>query len=513
MISKILARGLPFVIVVNCFAQNIPYRDRLFEVQVTENIQYATGAVQSPEPGNKPLLLDLYQPVDDNTLGNRPALILLHGGAFVTGDKTNPITVDLAEDLASRGFVVASISYRLVGDDPPTPGDDKLTRVIAAAVEDASKAVLWMQQNAAENRVDASRIALGGSSAGGITSVLAAYTRNANLPIRAVLNLWGPISDRAREIRAGHPPLLIIQGTEDDLVDFRDAIFMAQRAQMAPIPVEFYLLEGAPHTLPLTTTVGGVSLYDRIADFLSYHLGVGLYSGTSELVPVSAASYQRSVAPGGIVTIFGDAFTDRAVAGEEPELSLDNVTVRVESGAGTHQSALYFVSPAAINAVLPDAATPGVAGIVVKDSTGAERRRTIVLNQIAPSLVAANGDGRGVPAAFLLRVSADDQRSIEPVFDCSDGAGQCVPRPIRFAAGERLFLSLFGTGIRNRPDAVAARVNGEPVAVQYAGPQPEFTGLDQVNIELPPSLAGSGDVSLVVSVDGFASNVLTLQFN
>jgi len=154
-----------------------------------------------------------------------------------------------------------------------------------------------------------------------------------------------------------------------------------------------------------------------------------------------------------------------------------------------------------------------VAGIVVKDSTGAERRRTIVLNQIAPSLVAANGDGRGVPAAFLLRVSADDQRSIEPVFDCSDGAGQCVPRPIRFAAGERLFLSLFGTGIRNRPDAVAARVNGEPVAVQYAGPQPEFTGLDQVNIELPPSLAGSGDVSLVVSVDGFASNVLTLQFN
>ncbi|MBX5496014.1 MAG: hypothetical protein IRZ15_11835, partial [Bryobacteraceae bacterium] len=103
--------------------------------------------------------------------------------------------------------------------------------------------------------------------------------------------------------------------------------------------------------------------------------------------------------------------------------------------------------------------------------------------------------------------------SIEPVFDCSAGAGQCVPRPIQFTLGERLFLSLFGTGIRNRPDAVAARVNSEPVAIQYAGPQPEFAGLDQVNIELPPSLAGSGEVSLVLSVDGFASNVLTLRFD
>jgi uncharacterized protein (TIGR03437 family) len=74
-------------------------------------------------------------------------------------------------------------------------------------------------------------------------------------------------------------------------------------------------------------------------------------------------------------------------------------------------------------------------------------------------------------------------------------------------------LVLFGTGIRFRDTnaPVTATVGGEPADVLYGGAQPEFIGVDQVNLLLPRKLAGRGEVDVLVVVDGLACNTVRVH--
>jgi uncharacterized protein (TIGR03437 family) len=78
---------------------------------------------------------------------------------------------------------------------------------------------------------------------------------------------------------------------------------------------------------------------------------------------------------------------------------------------------------------------------------------------------------------------------------------------------DQVVLLLFGTGIRGRSQlsSVSATVGGEPVVVQYAGPQNEFQGLDQVNLFLPRTLAGRGEVEVNLSVDERPANAVKVR--
>ena len=75
-----------------------------------------------------------------------------------------------------------------------------------------------------------------------------------------------------------------------------------------------------------------------------------------------------------------------------------------------------------------------------------------------------------------------------------------------------LYLSLYGTGIRGASSIANLHVTigGVPVPVEYAGPQRQFAGLDQVNLHLPPSLNGKGETDLVLTVDGVAANTIRI---
>jgi uncharacterized protein (TIGR03437 family) len=55
-------------------------------------------------------------------------------------------------------------------------------------------------------------------------------------------------------------------------------------------------------------------------------------------------------------------------------------------------------------------------------------------------------------------------------------------------------------------------IAGVDLPVQYAGPQSQYPGLDQVNVELPPSLAGAGQVNVTVTIDGVAANTVAIVF-
>ena len=68
-------------------------------------------------------------------------------------------------------------------------------------------------------------------------------------------------------------------------------------------------------------------------------------------------------------------------------------------------------------------------------------------------------------------------------------------------------LSFFGTGLRNAT-VVSARVKGVAAEVLYSGAQSEFDGLDQVNVLVPASLTGSGEVDVELVFDGKAANTV-----
>ena len=79
---------------------------------------------------------------------------------------------------------------------------------------------------------------------------------------------------------------------------------------------------------------------------------------------------------------------------------------------------------------------------------------------------------------------------------------------------DQVFLILYGTGIRGvSAGGVSVTIGGEAVAVQYAGLQGDFVGLDQVNLgPLPRSLSGCGEVPVVLTADGIPSNAVTITF-
>jgi len=78
------------------------------------------------------------------------------------------------------------------------------------------------------------------------------------------------------------------------------------------------------------------------------------------------------------------------------------------------------------------------------------------------------------------------------------------------AATDRVFLVLFATGARHRASlgAVSVKIGGVNADALYAGPQGSFAGLDQLNVLLPRSLAGRGEMDVSVQVEGQEANKL-----
>ncbi len=233
-----------------------------FEVEVERDVVYAEGAVAG---GTKELELDIYLPEDDPT-PNRPALVAIHGGGFVTGTRGDLVVSAVCRSLAARGQVCVSISYRLVPDEPPGDGP-RLVRAIDAAVEDAVAAVGWVRANAERLSVDPDRVSIGGSSAGAITALLVGFGPD-GVPVHRVVDLWGGLFAEVDEVAAGGPPVLIVHGTADETVEFDQAVQLMDALSGAGVPFEAYAFPGAGHGIGPGTAFDGEPILDIIATFL-----------------------------------------------------------------------------------------------------------------------------------------------------------------------------------------------------------------------------------------------------
>ena len=180
------ARGIVALAAVLCASAGIAsaqtrYVDVLFEGPPIKTADVQYGEAMNSLGVMQPLLLDVYQPAGDPEPTGRGLYIWVHGGNFRTGHKgqTGPLL-----DYVSRGWVGISISYRL---NPALPGNAavgaltdpaSLPAFIQETVDarhDAQAAVRWARANADALGVDADKIAIGGISAGAITSLMVLY--------------------------------------------------------------------------------------------------------------------------------------------------------------------------------------------------------------------------------------------------------------------------------------------------------------------------------------------------
>jgi len=245
--------------------------EKALPFEVRENLTYG------PNERNE---LDLFLPKDDGKK-LRPAVVVIHGGAWRSGDKGQLRM--LAELFARRGYVAAAINYRLA---------PKYS--YPAQLDDCQRAVRWLRKNAKEYRVDPKRFGAAGASAGGHLALLLATreTRDDSDPelkgisskVQCVLSIFGPtdftderyvqasknpIAGRALIDFLGKPydeapnlwkeasplhhvspddaPTFIIHGDRDPLVPLEQSERFAEALKKVKVEVQLVVIKGMGH--------------------------------------------------------------------------------------------------------------------------------------------------------------------------------------------------------------------------------------------------------------------------
>jgi acetyl esterase len=202
--------------------------------------------------------------------GPFPAVILVHGGGWVAGDKQQYINY-LFKPLADADFAWFSINYRLAPQHKfPAPADD------------VEQSIRFVKANAAKYRVDPRRIALIGESAGGHLVSYVGVQSHGPARVAAVVALygihdfitacqeWKPLPTEVLQlfgigavdattapalikaspvvyVTRNSPPFLLMHGSKDEDVPHEQSVEMCGRMKQAGASCELITIDGAPH--------------------------------------------------------------------------------------------------------------------------------------------------------------------------------------------------------------------------------------------------------------------------
>ncbi len=177
-----IASALLLLISYNANAQcNGRYQSDIYPtVDVTSNIQYGTNLDLDNNTVN--LMMDIYQPQGD-TAAIRPLVIFAHGGSFIGGTRTEADMVYFCTELAKKGYVCASISYRLAGSAFDLIATETTVKVVFNAIQDGKAAIRFFRKDAATTntyKIDPDQVFIGGTSAGGILGINLTYMDDVN---------------------------------------------------------------------------------------------------------------------------------------------------------------------------------------------------------------------------------------------------------------------------------------------------------------------------------------------
>jgi acetyl esterase/lipase len=247
------------------------------------------------------LKLDVFLPPGNGK--RRPAIVQIHGGAWIIGDKREQ-GLPLLMHMAERGWVGFNVNYRL---SPAATFPDHLI--------DIKRAIAWIREHAEEYGVDPSFIAVTGGSAGGHLAALCGLTadderyqpgfEDADCSVQAVAPIYGAydLTNRLGHQRPGYvdrfigpkiikafyaeephkfhdaspvdrvvadaPPFLVIHGDRDTLTPLHDArLFVERLGAVSQQPVLFAEIQGAQHAFDVFLSPRALPVIEGVGAFL-----------------------------------------------------------------------------------------------------------------------------------------------------------------------------------------------------------------------------------------------------
>jgi uncharacterized protein (TIGR03437 family) len=240
----------------------------------------------------------------------------------------------------------------------------------------------------------------------------------------------------------------------------------------------------------------------------------GFPKGLSSFTTVSAADGSPGLAPESLVSAYTPGISGfEGSAGFPVPTTLAGLMINVQDSEGVSRPApLLFASPepSQINFQIPAGTHTGAATLTILNGTASAMVEQVTISPVAPSLFSADSSGTGPAAANAVSVSGSNMQTPVAVYQCEQ---VCSTVPIVLSANAQVVVSFFGTGIRGAGGAssVSCSIHGVNVPVEFAGPQPAFLGLDQINVALPLSLMGSGQSEVIVTAEGHASNAVLID--
>lgn len=238
-------------------------------VTIEENVSYL--------PAGRSEKADLYTPGKRDRSVKSPAVLIIHGGGWSSGDKGAAREFNIGTTLALNGYVGLSINYALATKDKATWPQN---------LHDCKLAVRWLRKNAEKLQIDPDRIGVIGGSAGGHLAAMVAVTgpddkldpgddAGVSCKVKCAVDLYGPadltqyhdvsmlgrkladapelykVASPTSYLDKADPPILILHGTADKTVDLKQSELFAAALKKAGVEHELIIVEGAPHTFHL----------------------------------------------------------------------------------------------------------------------------------------------------------------------------------------------------------------------------------------------------------------------
>jgi len=275
--------------------QGVRYKDLVFtDVKVDKDLNYASAGDEKKDHE-----FDLYQPLNDPAK-HRPLIIWMHGGGFKFGSKSVKEAQFWCRMFAQRGYVCASINYRMSKNKFSFKFDD-MQKSSYYAVQDEREAISYFKKNHELFNIDPEKIILAGNSAGGIMALLAAYTGDAELArhtgvnmtekvalqhakepekVAAVVNFWGAIY-KLDWLKNAHVPIVSVCGSKDGIIPPKTkdgtmygSIDIEKEAEQLHIPNKLKVFNGYSHELqvhfnPFFADKGTKGRWEKAGDFVA----------------------------------------------------------------------------------------------------------------------------------------------------------------------------------------------------------------------------------------------------
>ena len=183
--KKIVLLSLLIIVSAPLFSQcNGRYDSEIFTSVSKTTVNYSDVYINSHHE------MDIYTADGDSEI-NRPLILFMHGGSFTTGSKEELDCVDFCESFAKRGYVTASVNYRLASNPINFMLDQELQfRTVFKSIADVKSAIRYFRKdfsNGDSYGIDPNTIFIGGVSAGGVIAVHLSYVDTiTDLPINPI---------------------------------------------------------------------------------------------------------------------------------------------------------------------------------------------------------------------------------------------------------------------------------------------------------------------------------------